>query len=157
MLPWRALTALLVAASALLAPRLAPAQHRGSSPVEGGRLLPGSDLWFAALFQLTNPVEGGQLQFRRREVGFRQGSVSFVLTPRAAFITFSRADSARRTLPTGGRWPVRLPLTFNESGFLSGIAWDVPSNLPAGRLRSRESGLLVVVGGRAPGWGRVRR
>ena len=99
----------------------------------------GSDLWFAALFRLSDPVDGGPLHFGNDHLAFIRNSIDFVIPIRLAALEFSPGPGGEN------QWRSRLPLSFNELEF-SANSWDAAGRRSGGITLTREAGLLVTVG-----------
>jgi hypothetical protein len=124
----------------------APATSRGLG--KAARLAVASELWFSAIFELTNPLEGGELRFVNDHLGFTESSVNYGVPLRGATITFVPVDISDGSRLSESQWNSHLPLTFNAAGFSGSLSWNAASELPGGITQTREGGLLVTVGTR---------
>ena len=143
-LRWFAVAALAIP----IAPSGAVAQRAVAHPF--GRINPGSDLWFPALFKLSDRIEGGQLGFLNNHLVFTLNAVRFSLPIPQAVIAYLATDTARSIEAGGARWSSHLPFSFNEQWFLSGMSWDPATNLAGAINQTRSGGLLVTVGSASP-------
>jgi len=106
-----------------------------SSNFNGIAIAPGSDLWFTAIFRVSDPgPSGGTVRLVNSSITFVANGVTYNVAVPDAVFTFSPTATVATTSfnMTLNRWETTAPLSFHGDAFLAGVALPLPSGLPGG-------------------------
>ncbi len=106
-----------------------------SSNFNGIAIAPGSDLWFTAIFRVSDPgPSGGTVRLVNSSITFVANGVTYnVAVPDAVFTFSPTATVATTSFNVAlNRWETTAPLSFHGDAFLAGVALPLPSGLPGG-------------------------